>query len=133
MGRSHHLVHRAGTDGIAGVPGFKEDLLPFLGGLACPEQVQFCAVGGEFSHGEVVKFKDILNELLGGGVKDPLLTAPVHHHFDLFLADLLLVGVGVHPQQTEDAVGGGGEHRDHRGEDGRNGGDQGGQPHGQGL
>ena len=100
---THHLVHRAGTDGIAGVPGFKEDLLPFLGGLACPEQVQFRAVGGEFSHGEVVKFKDILNELLGGGVKDPLLTAPVVTVLTASTNGVLRL-LGVDPNADEEEV-----------------------------
>ena len=104
--------------------GFKDDLPPLFRGLGGPEEIQLGAVGGKFPYGKVVKLEDVLDELLGGRVKDALLVAPVHHHFDFFLADLVLVGAGVHPQQTEDAVGGGGEHCHHRGADGGEGGDE---------
>ena len=113
--------------------GGEDELGPLLGGLVGPEQVQFRAVGGEFPHGDVVKRENVGDKFFGLAVKDPFLAAPVDHHLDLFLADLLLVGVGVDAQQTEDQVGGGGEDGHHRGKDLGDGGDEGREGQGQGL
>ena len=130
---AHHIVGAALAHGIAGVAAGADGAVPFLLPVLRPEQLHLGAVGGDLAGGAVVELEHVLDELLFGAVDDPLFAALVHHHADLLLADGLLVGIGVHPQQAQHAVGGGGEQPDDGGEGPGDGAEQGGHAQGQGL
>ena len=62
-------------------------------------------MGGDLLGGQVIKLKDVLDELLFLMVDAAVLAAGVHHHADVLLAHLLLGLVGINAQQPQYAVG----------------------------
>ena len=101
---THHLIHRLLAHGIQIVSASPDGLRPLLRAFIQPKQIHFRPMGGDFSRSEIVKFKHILNKALLLPVNRAPRTANVHHHPNLFLADLFLVPVRVYMQQPQNPV-----------------------------
>ncbi len=121
------------TDGIAGIAAVTDRLLPDLHAVLHPEQGEVCAVGGDVSGGQIVKLEHILDELLLLVVDGTLLAADVHHHPDFLLADGIILGIRVNPQQPQYGVGGEGQKPNQGGKELGNPRDEGGHTQSQGL
>ncbi len=78
--------------GQAGLPDGADNLLVAVLG---PEHDHVGAVNHDLLGGHVVELEDVVNHLLLARLNGPLLLADVHHHADLLLGDLILLGVGV--------------------------------------
>ena len=102
---AHHIVRTVLAHGVAGVPRVVDGLGPIVHGVVQPQQIHIRAVGGDLFGGQVVKLKDVLDELLFLMVDAAVLAAGVHHHADVLLAHLLLGLVGINAQQPQYAVG----------------------------
>ena len=130
---AHHVVRRLPAHRVADVAAGSDGVGPLLHALLHPQDGQVGAVGGDLPGGQVVKLKDILDELLLLVVDGALLRAHVHHHADLFLAHRLLLGVGVDTQQAQNGVGGHGQKPHDGGKEPGDGGDKPRDTQGQGL
>ena len=101
-----YLVRRTVTDGVESVAALVDGLFPDLVAVLQPEDNHVGAVGGDVAHHNVVKLKDVLDELFLLVVYGALLAARVYHHPYLFLADLVLRLVGVYAAQAKHQIGG---------------------------
>ena len=68
---------------------------PLLHALFLPQNGQISSVGGNLTGSQIVKLKDILDELFFFVVNGTFLGTHIHHHADLLLADSLLLRIGV--------------------------------------
>ena len=102
------------------VSAFVNRRLPFLGGFVHPEKGDFRAVSCDFVGGEVVEFKNVLNEFFFLNVDCTLFAARVNHHTYFLFGHLVLLCVGIDTQQLENAVCGNGEKPYYRGKNYRN-------------
>ena len=82
------------------------------------------AVGHHIFGGAVVELEDVLDHFLFIFLNGAALAAHVHHGADLLFGDFLGLGVGVHAQQAQHAVGALAQQPHHRAEESRQGQDE---------
>ena len=113
---AYDVVRVLPVHGETGPPGGKDGVQYLFAGVLEPHHHHVGAVDHHVLGGGVVEFEDVLDEFLFGGLDGPPLLAQIHHHADLVLAHILLVGPGVDAEQAQYAVGGFGQQPDHRAE-----------------
>ena len=104
------------VDREAGQAGRADRCEDLLARVLDPQHHHVGAVDHHVLGGRVVEFKDVVNELFLIRLDRAALLAEVHHHADLILAHVLLIGLGVDVQQAQYAVRGLGEQPDDRAE-----------------
>ena len=88
------------------MPRAADGLRPLVHALVHPQQVHIGAVGGDLLGSQVVELKHVLDKLFFLVVDAAMLTAGVHHHADVLLAQLLLLLIGVDADEAQHTVGG---------------------------
>ena len=92
---THHVVRVLLVDREAGKAGLLDGADDLLVGVLRPEHHHIGTVDHHVLGRHVVKLEDVFNHLLLARLDGPLLLADVHHHTDLLLRDLVVLGVGI--------------------------------------
>ena len=97
------------ADGIEGIGRAFDGLIPFRNGFVVPEERDFRAVRHDFTNGQVVELKHVLDHFAFFGIDYALFAAAVHQHADLLLRNLAVLCIGVNAKEAQKAVGGNGQ------------------------
>ena len=93
-----HILPAHGETGKAALPDGLQDLLPRI---LQPEDGHVRAVDHDLLRGDVVKLKDVLDQLFFAALDGAALLAVFHHQADLILADFLQLGLGIDAEQPQ--------------------------------
>ena len=95
---ANDVIQRFFADRITGMARRVDCFLPFFYGVTGAEKINFRAVCGEFFRAAVIKQKHVVDKLLFLRVEYAFSGAGVQHGLDFFLADFVVVRIGVDAQ-----------------------------------
>ena len=93
------------ADRVIGVHVVPHRPEPFLVGILQIKHLELGSVGCDFADRNIVKFKNILDNLVGFLINNTLFTARIRKHPDVVFRHFLVLFVGVDPQKAQHTVG----------------------------
>ena len=81
-----------------------DGFVPFFHRIFDPQHSNICTMDSNFPCGQVVKFKDILDEFFFLFVNSTLFTTSIYHHANFFLADLFVFFVRINAQKSQNSI-----------------------------
>ena len=95
-----HMINRLFADRINGVAAVVNGLLPLLQRLIRPQKPDVCPMRGKLIHCHVIKFKQILDDLIFLQIDHTFFASGICHFPYLFLADFHRLRIWIDPEKT---------------------------------
>ena len=113
---AHNVIRILVVDGESGNAGVPDGAQDFLRSVPYPDHHHVGAVDHHVLGGGIVKLENVIDELFLVGLDSAPFLAQVHHHADLVLAHVFLIGFRIDVEQTQHPVGGLAQQPDYRAE-----------------